>query len=83
MLKEHYVFHKKSIKIVKTKQYKPWRGGDKAPIPDFVLPEAYHADHFEKIMKKAKEELKKFQKPEFKKEDVQMPTSDVKTSFAE
>jgi hypothetical protein len=54
MLKEHYVFHKKSIKALKTKKYKAWRGSNDV-IPEIVLPEAYHIDHFEKAMKKVKD----------------------------
>lgn len=54
MLKEHYVFHKKSIKALKTKKYKAWRGSNDQK-PEIVLPEAYHVDHFEKAMKKVKD----------------------------
>jgi len=56
MLKDHYIFAKKNIKIVKGKQYKAWRGTNKE-IPDFCLPEAYHKDHFEKWMKKIKDKV--------------------------
>lgn len=56
MLKEHYVFHKPSIKIVKNKKYKAWRGSNDT-IADYVLEEAYHTDHFEKWMKKLKEQV--------------------------
>ena len=54
MLKEHYVFHKKSIKALKGKKYKAWRGANDQ-LPEIVLPEAYHVDHFEKAMKKVKD----------------------------
>ena len=54
MLKDHYVFHKKSIKALKTKKYKAWRGSNDQ-LPEIVLPEAYHVDHFEKAMKKVKD----------------------------
>jgi len=52
-MKDLYVFHKKSIKLLKGKQYKAWRGGDNI-IPDYVLPEAYHVDHHKKVMDRMK-----------------------------
>lgn len=54
MLKDHYIFHKKSMKALKTKKYKAYRGSN-TEIPEIVLPEAYHADHFEKAMKRVKD----------------------------
>jgi len=38
------------------------------------LPEAYHIDHFEKFLKQMKDKAEENKKPEFKKEDVFMPT---------
>ena len=54
MLIDHYVFHKKSMKALKTKKYKAHRG-ENTNIPEIALPEAYHVDHFEKAKKKMKE----------------------------
>lgn len=54
MLKDHYIFHKKSMKALKNKRYKAWRGAN-TEIPEIPLPEAYHVDHFEKAMKRVKE----------------------------
>ena len=48
LLRDHYVFHKKSIKIIKGKKYKAWRGANDI-VPDYVLPEAYHIDHYKKV----------------------------------
>jgi hypothetical protein len=54
LLKDHYIFNKKSIKILKTKKYKAWRGKNDE-VPEYVLPEAYHVDYFAKVIQKAKE----------------------------
>jgi hypothetical protein len=53
MLQDHYQFHKQSIKILKAKKYKAWRGANDI-IPDFTLPASYHVDHWEKEMEKLK-----------------------------
>jgi len=42
------------------------------------LPEAYHADHFEKFLQQMKDKTEANKKPEFKKEDVFMPTQKEK-----
>ena len=82
LLRDHYVFHKKSIKILKNHKYKAWRGAHDI-VPDYVLPEAYHIDHHKKAeakMKKKMDDLKKQMgldkepQKDFKKDDVQMPT---------
>jgi len=54
MLKDHFVFHKKSITILKSKQYKAWRGQNNE-VPEFTLPAAYHVDEYQKIVNKLKE----------------------------
>lgn len=87
LLKEHYVFHKKSIKLLKAKKYKAWRGANDV-VPDYVLPEAYHIDHFKKVIQKA-EEMKKAMglvpddKKDFNKDKVQLPTQGVQTRLDE
>ena len=48
---------KKSIKALKSKKYKAWRGPNDQ-VTDYVLPESFHVDHHEKAMKKLKEQLK-------------------------
>lgn len=53
LLKEHYVFHKKSIKIVKSCKYKAYRGAHDT-VPEFVIPEAFHVDHYKKSLEKLK-----------------------------
>jgi ASC-1-like (ASCH) protein len=58
LLKDHYIFHKKSIKILKTKKYKAYRGKNDE-VGEYVLPEQFHVDHFEKVMKKAKDLIAK------------------------
>lgn len=81
ILKDHYVLHKKSIKALKGKKYKAWRGpNDQAT--DYVLPESHHVDHHEKAMKKIKNKLKmmdpnfKFDEPPVEeKKEVKMPTA--------
>ena len=82
VLKEHYIFHKKSIKIVKGKKYKAWRG-DNDIVPDYVLPEGYHIDHYKKAQKQMKDKMENMRKqmgiPDQKeapkdKKDVVMPT---------
>ena len=75
------MLHKNSIKIVKTKQYKAYRGPHNE-VPDFVCPEALHVDHFHKVLKKAKELQQKLEKENFSKEQVQMPTSKVEEKIA-
>lgn len=89
LLREHYVFHKKSIKIVKGKKYKAWRGANDI-VPDYVLPEGYHIDHYEKVQKKIKDKMENLRKqmglpdeqeaPKEKK-DVVMPTAGAKSAF--
>jgi len=54
MLKDHYVLHKKSIKILKGKQYKAWRGENNA-VPEYTLPQAYYVDEYMKILEKLKQ----------------------------
>ena len=76
MLKDHYIFHKKSIKILKAKKYKAHRGANDV-VPEYVLPEQFHADHFEKVMAKAREAQKLLQKEkggQFEKDKVELPT---------
>lgn len=51
LLKDHFLFHKKSIKILKTKKYKAWRGPNDT-VGEYILPEAFHIDHYDKILKK-------------------------------
>jgi hypothetical protein len=75
MLQDHYVFHKKSTKIVKSKQYKAHRGKNNE-VPDYTLPASYHVDHWEKEIEKLKNAAKMMD-PNFnpmddlvKKEDV-------------
>lgn len=87
MLKDHYVFHKASTKLVKSKQYKAWRGPNNE-VPDYTLPSSYHVDHWQKEMEKIKQAAKMMNPnynpmDEFKKEDVQMPTQDVMTKTQE
>lgn len=88
LMKDHYVFHKKSIKILKSHKYKAWRGAHDI-VPEYVLPEAYHVDHYkaaQEKMKKKMDDMKKQMgldtaaKKEFKKEDVQMPSASAKAS---
>jgi len=56
MLADHYVFHKKSIKALKSKRYKAWRGKNDVK-QEIALPESYHKKHFKKAMKKVKDML--------------------------
>lgn len=63
VLKDHFVLHKKSIKILKGKQYKAWRGPN-SEIPDYTLPAAYHVDEFNKMMKKLEERKKEMGVPD-------------------
>lgn len=77
MVKDHYVFAKKNIKLIKNKKYKAWRGKN-TDIPDFCLQEQYHKDHFEKFLKKIKDRVEEHKKGEFKKENVFMPTQKEK-----
>ena len=86
MLSKHFTFHKKSIKILKNKKYKAWRGTNNE-VPEMPLPPAYHLDHHEKEIDRLKQMAKlmnpdfnpmdELNNKEFKKEDVQMPTSQV------
>ena len=76
MLRDHFVFHKKSISILKSKQYKAWRGKNNE-VPEYTLPVAYHVDEFKKMVSKLKEEKEKMGIPEQKpvsKEEIKMPT---------
>ena len=79
LLKDHYVLHKKSVKILKNRKYKAYRGKHDE-VPEYVLPEAYHVDHWEKVLKKAQkfEERLLGKKPDeakFNKENMQVPGS--------
>ena len=86
MLSKHFTFHKKSIKILKNKKYKAWRGTNNE-VPEMPLPAAYHLDHHEKEIERLKQMAKlmnpdfnpmdELNNKEFTKEDVQMPTSKV------
>ena len=71
MVKDHYVLHKKSIKLLKTKQYKAWRGENNV-VPEYTLPAAYHIDEYKKVLKKMEEMKKEMGVPDkkFSKEDV-------------
>ena len=87
MLKDHYLFHKASTKLVKSKQYKAWRGANNE-VPDYTLPASYHVDHWEKEMEKIKQAAKMMNPnynpmDEFKKEDVKMPTQENMTKTQE
>lgn len=77
VLKEHYVLHKASVKALKSKRYKAWRGANDV-VGDYVLPEGFHVDHYEKVLKKMKDLAKRinpdFDKKPMAKEDVKMPT---------
>ena len=80
MLKDFYLFHKKSTKIVKSKQYKAWRGENNV-VPDYTLPASYHVDHWQKELEKIKNAAKMMDPnfnplDELKKEEVKMPTKD-------
>ena len=54
VVKDHYVLHTKSVKALKTKKYKAWRGKNDE-VADYVLPEGFHVDHYKKVMKKMEE----------------------------
>lgn len=54
VLKDHYIFHKKAIKIIKGKKYRAYRGPNDV-VPEYILPEAFHVDHYDKVLKKIKE----------------------------
>lgn len=86
MLVDHYIFHKKSMKAVKTKKYKPQRGKatkDFKDTPEIALPEAYHVDHFEKAMKKVKDLAEKMNPNKTQPVgEVKMPTMSNKEAFA-
>ncbi len=58
MLKDHYIFHKKSIKILTKKRYKAWRPSKENKPEDFPLPATYHIDHYEKAQKAIEDHLK-------------------------
>ena len=85
MLQTHFTFHKKSIKILKNKKYKAWRGANDI-VAEYALPAMYHIDHFKKEYERIKQ-MAKLVNPDynpmdeineqFKKEDVQMPTKKV------
>jgi hypothetical protein len=72
LIKDHYIIHKKSCKILKDKKYKAWRGKNDE-VAEYVLPESFHIDHYEKVMKKAKEAMEMLQgkkEKEFDKEKI-------------
>jgi hypothetical protein len=51
MLREHFIFHKKSIKVIKGKKYRAWRGQNDI-VPEYTLPEACHIEYYKKALKK-------------------------------
>lgn len=82
MLKTHFTFHKQSIRILKNKKYKAWRGANEV-IAEYSLPAMYHIDHFAKEVERLKQMAKLMNpdfnpmdelKKEFGKDDVSMPT---------
>ena len=54
LVKDHYIIHKKTCKILKSKKYKAWRVKNDT-VGEYVLPEALHADHYHKVIKRMKE----------------------------
>ena len=82
MVKDHYIFHKKSIKILKSKKYKAWRGKNDE-IGEYVLPECFHQDHYEKILKKIKDHEELLRGDKFDKNEVQMPGQQANTMMKE
>ena len=72
MLRDHYFFHKKSIKALKDKKYKAWRGQNDI-VPEYVLPEGCHIDFYKKTLKKI-QEIKKQHENKFTKDDEKMPS---------
>lgn len=87
MLQDHYTFHKASTKIVKSKQYKAWRGANDI-IPDYILPPSYHIDHWEKEMERLRQAAKLLNPnynpmDEFHKQDVKMPSKDKEKDISE
>ena len=81
VLRDHYVFHLKSVKALRTKKYKAHRGPNDQ-VGDYVLPEPFHIDHHDKAMKKV-EDLAKRLNPDFgkqpmKKEEIKMPSMEIK-----
>ena len=84
VVKDHYILHTKSVKALKNKKYKAWRGAN-TEIADYVLPEGFHVDHYEKVLKKMEDMARRLnpegakrmddEKNKLKKADVKMPTS--------
>jgi hypothetical protein len=57
LLKDHYVFHKKHISIIKSHKYKANRGPHDV-VPEYILPPHFHVDHHKKALDEAKDLLK-------------------------
>lgn len=92
VVQNHYILHTKSVKALKNKKYKAWRGAN-TEIADYVLPEAFHVDHYEKVLKKMEDMARRLnpegakrmdqEKNKLKKEDVKMPTSNLMEKMEE
>jgi len=68
VLRDHYVFHTKSVKALKSKKYKAHRGPHDT-VGEYILPATFHIDHYEKELKKF-EELAKRLNPDFDKKPM-------------
>mmetsp|Transcript_31412 Transcript_31412/g.30761 ORF Transcript_31412/g.30761 Transcript_31412/m.30761 type:complete len:160 (+) Transcript_31412:349-828(+) len=58
-LKEEFVLHKKSIKLIKKKKYKDFQGTNSQTVHKHVLPKEYSEAEYKVIKKKIDEEAKK------------------------
>eukprot|EP00347_Sterkiella_histriomuscorum_P009421 403341278 len=73
LLKDQFIIHKKSVKFLKKKKYKDYKGTESQKVYPFLLPKEADLKQFQDVKKKLKKE-QDLQKMQQEAQKVQMPT---------